>query len=136
MEENYQTLLRMKENQLIKAFEKNQMSCMIVKDENELKQYLRTVLKDQKKVAVGAVRAVLVLRGRRLLPVICDVFGVEWALCGRRNKIAGRAVYLSEQPAGYAALPVCETRGCCTILLPAMRAGRPQHGLFVFNVGR
>ena len=53
MEENYQTLLRMKENQLIKAFEKNQMSCMIVKDENELKQYLRTVLKDQKKVAVG-----------------------------------------------------------------------------------
>ena len=53
MEENYQTLLRMKENQFIKAFEKNQMSCMIVKDENELKQYLRTVLKDQKKVAVG-----------------------------------------------------------------------------------
>lgn len=53
MEENYQTLLRMKENQLTKAFEKNQMSCMIVKDENELKQYLRTVLKDQKKVAVG-----------------------------------------------------------------------------------
>ena len=87
-------------------------------------------------VAVGAVRAVLVLRGRRLLPVICDVFGVEWALCGRRNKIASRAAYLSEQPAGYAALPVCETRGCCTILLPAMRAGRPQHGLFVFNVGR
>ena len=48
MEENYQTLLRMKENQLIKAFEKNQMSCMIVKDENELKQYLRTVLKESK----------------------------------------------------------------------------------------
>ncbi len=33
MDENYKTLLHIKENQLIKAFERNNMSCMIVKDE-------------------------------------------------------------------------------------------------------
>ena len=53
MDENYITLLHIKENQLIKAFERNNMSCMIVKDEEELHHYLKNILTDQKKVAVG-----------------------------------------------------------------------------------
>lgn len=53
MEENYQTLLHIKENQLIKAFEKNNISCMIVKDKEELHHYLKNILISQKKVAVG-----------------------------------------------------------------------------------
>ncbi len=53
MDENYKTLLHIKENQLIKAFERNNMSCMIVKDEEELHHYLKNILTDQKKVAVG-----------------------------------------------------------------------------------
>ena len=36
MDENYKTLLHIKENQLIKAFKRNNMSCIIVKDEEEL----------------------------------------------------------------------------------------------------
>ena len=53
MDENYKTLLHIKGNQLIKAFERNNMSCMIVKDEEELHHYLKNILTDQKKVAVG-----------------------------------------------------------------------------------
>ena len=43
MDENYKTLLHIKENQLIKAFERNNMSCMIVKDEEELHHYLKNI---------------------------------------------------------------------------------------------
>ena len=53
MDENYKTLLHIKENQLIKAFERNNMSCIVVKNQQELHQYLKNILIDQKKVAVG-----------------------------------------------------------------------------------
>lgn len=53
MEENLEKLLRIKEKQLIHAFERNQMNLMFVKDKQELHNYLQTVLIDQKKVAVG-----------------------------------------------------------------------------------
>ena len=53
MDENYKTLLHIKENQLIKAFERNNMSCIDVKNQQELHQYIKNILIDQKKVAVG-----------------------------------------------------------------------------------
>lgn len=53
MDDHYQQLLKIKEEKLIKAFEKNNISCMIVKDEKELKNYLKSILVLQKKVAVG-----------------------------------------------------------------------------------
>lgn len=53
MDDHYQQLLKIKEEKLIKAFEKNNISCMIVKDENELNNYLKSILVHQKKVAVG-----------------------------------------------------------------------------------
>ncbi len=53
MDDHYQQLLKIKEEKLIKAFEKNNISCMIVKDEKELKNYLKSILVHQKKVAVG-----------------------------------------------------------------------------------
>ena len=53
MEKNLETLLRIKETQLIKAFEANNMTCMFVKDKEELMHYLRGILNSQKKVAVG-----------------------------------------------------------------------------------
>lgn len=53
MEKNLENLLKIKENQLIKALEANNMTCMIVKDKNELESYLKSVLNSQKKVAVG-----------------------------------------------------------------------------------
>lgn len=53
MEENLKTLLKIKETQLIKSFESNNMTLMFVKDQKELETYLKSVLKDGKKVAVG-----------------------------------------------------------------------------------
>ncbi|MEG0277376.1 MAG: lactate utilization protein [Coprobacillus sp.] len=53
MEENLKKILKIKENQMIKAFELNQMSLMFVKDQRELETFLKSVLKDNKKVAVG-----------------------------------------------------------------------------------
>lgn len=53
MEENLQNLMKIKENQLIKAFEDHNMSMMVVKDKEELTNYLKSILVDQKKVAVG-----------------------------------------------------------------------------------
>lgn len=53
MEKNLEKLLRIKENQLIHAFERNQMSLMFVKDQTELQNYLKNVFVNQKKVAVG-----------------------------------------------------------------------------------
>ncbi len=53
MEENLQNLLKLKENELIKSLEKNNMTCLIVKDKNELETYLKNVLNENKSVAVG-----------------------------------------------------------------------------------
>ena len=53
MEKNLENLLRLKENELIKAFEKNNMTCLFVKNQEELLNYLKKVFIDQKKVAVG-----------------------------------------------------------------------------------
>ena len=53
MEENLNQLLKIKENEMIKAFARHHMELMFVKDKTELQTYLKTVLKDQKKVAVG-----------------------------------------------------------------------------------
>lgn len=53
MEENLNYLMKIKENELIKAFEKNNMTCLIVKDQKELEAYLKNILCDHKKVAVG-----------------------------------------------------------------------------------
>ena len=39
MEEHLDNLLKIKENELIKAFEMNNMSCLIVKDQKELETY-------------------------------------------------------------------------------------------------
>ena len=53
MEKNLENLLKIKETELIKAFEMNQMACLIVKDREELNRYLKSVLQGGKKVAVG-----------------------------------------------------------------------------------
>ena len=53
MEKNMERLLKIKENQMIHAFEKNQMSLIIVKNRDELMNYLQARLVDHKKVAVG-----------------------------------------------------------------------------------
>lgn len=53
MDENMKTLLTIKEEQLKKAFEKNNMPFTVVKDQKELLDYLKTILIDQKSVAVG-----------------------------------------------------------------------------------
>lgn len=53
MEKNLEALLRIKETQLIKAFEANNMTCMFVKNQEELRHYLKGILTSQKKVAVG-----------------------------------------------------------------------------------
>jgi len=53
MEKNLERLLKIKETELIKAFEKNNMSLMIVENEQELKTYLKNYLCNGKKVAVG-----------------------------------------------------------------------------------
>lgn len=53
VDQNEDILFRLREKQLMKAFEKNNMSCLIVENETELYQYLKTKLVHQKKVAVG-----------------------------------------------------------------------------------
>lgn len=53
MEKNLENLLEIKENQLIKAFEKNNMTCLIVKDEEELRTYLKGIFHKGQKIAVG-----------------------------------------------------------------------------------
>lgn len=53
MDNHLMNLLKIKENQLIKAFENHNMSMMIVKDEEELMNYLKSIFVNQKKVAVG-----------------------------------------------------------------------------------
>ena len=53
MEKNLENLLKIKETELMKAFEMNQMACLIVKDKEELDRYLKSVLQGGKKVAVG-----------------------------------------------------------------------------------
>jgi len=53
MEENLKALLKIKENQIIKAFEGHNMTCLFVENEQELKTYLKNILVNDKKVAVG-----------------------------------------------------------------------------------
>lgn len=53
MEKNLEQLMKIKENQVIKAFENHNMSCMIIKNKEELHTYLKKILINQKKVAVG-----------------------------------------------------------------------------------
>lgn len=53
MANNLKSLLKIKETELIKAFEAHQMPLMIVKDKQELDNYLKSVLIGNKKVAVG-----------------------------------------------------------------------------------
>jgi hypothetical protein len=53
MEKNVEKLLRIKEKELIQAFEANNMTCLFVKDKDELTHYLKGIFNQQKKVAVG-----------------------------------------------------------------------------------
>lgn len=53
MEENLEYLWKIKETQLIKAFEANNMTCLFVKNKHELMTYLKNIFVDEKKVAVG-----------------------------------------------------------------------------------
>lgn len=53
MEENLNELMKIKENELIKAFEKHNMTMLVVKDREELETYLKNVFVNGKKVAVG-----------------------------------------------------------------------------------
>lgn len=53
MEENLKKLLKIKENQIIKAFESHNMTCLFVENKDELKTYLKNILNNKKKVAVG-----------------------------------------------------------------------------------
>lgn len=53
MEKNLESLLRIKETELIKAFEANNMTCLFVKDRDELTHYLKSILNQSKKVALG-----------------------------------------------------------------------------------
>ena len=53
MEENMRVLWDIKEEQLKKALELNNMSLTVVKDQEELKKHFQGILIDQKKVAVG-----------------------------------------------------------------------------------
>lgn len=53
MEENLESLWKIKETQLIKAFEANNMTCLFVKNKDELMTYLKSILINGKKVAVG-----------------------------------------------------------------------------------
>ena len=53
MEENIRKLLKIHENQLIKAFANHNMQMTFVENKDELYTYLKGVLVDQKKVAVG-----------------------------------------------------------------------------------
>lgn len=53
MEENLEKLLRIKQKEMIKNFERNNMTMLFVKDKNELMTYLKNILVDQKSVAVG-----------------------------------------------------------------------------------
>ncbi len=53
MEENVRKLLKIQENQLINAFAHHNMQLMFVENKEELHTYLKSVLVDQKKVAVG-----------------------------------------------------------------------------------
>lgn len=53
MDNHLKTLLKIKEVELIKSFEKNNMTLMFVKDKKELETYLKGILNHQKKVAVG-----------------------------------------------------------------------------------
>lgn len=53
MEENLEKLLSIKETQLINAFADHNMTLMFVKNKTELETYLKNILVDQKKVAVG-----------------------------------------------------------------------------------
>ena len=48
MEENLNTLLKIKETELIKSFEANNMTLMFVKNQTELETYLKSILKDGK----------------------------------------------------------------------------------------
>lgn len=53
MKKNLNELLKIKENELIKAFEKHNMTMLVVKDRGELETYLKNVFVNGKKVAVG-----------------------------------------------------------------------------------
>lgn len=53
MEDNLRKLLKIKENQIIQAFGSHNMTCMFVENEAELKTYLKNILNQGKKVAVG-----------------------------------------------------------------------------------
>ena len=44
MEENLKTLLKIKETELIKSFEANNMTLMFVKNQTELETYLKSIL--------------------------------------------------------------------------------------------
>lgn len=53
MEANVKKLLKIQENQLINAFAYHNMQLMFVENKEELHTYLKSLLVDQKKVAVG-----------------------------------------------------------------------------------
>lgn len=53
MEKNMGALLRVKEKELVSAFNKNNMSLMFMKNKEEVCQYLASVLNNKKTVAVG-----------------------------------------------------------------------------------
>ncbi len=53
MEENLEKLLEIKEKEIIKAFSHNNITAMFVNDQNELINYLKNILVDQKVVSVG-----------------------------------------------------------------------------------
>lgn len=53
MEKNIETLLKIKEQEMIKAFQKNNMSLVFMKNKEEVEQYLKNVFVNKKTVAVG-----------------------------------------------------------------------------------
>lgn len=53
MDKHLQTIEKIKQNQMIKAFRDHNMEIFFLDNEQELKKYLKTVLKDNKSVAVG-----------------------------------------------------------------------------------
>lgn len=55
MDENSEKLLRMKENELVKAFERNNMTCLIVKNRDELMTYLKNRLVQKRKLQLEEV---------------------------------------------------------------------------------
>lgn len=53
MDKHLQTIEKIKQDQMIKAFHENNMEIFFLEDKKELENYLRTILKDNKTVAVG-----------------------------------------------------------------------------------